>query len=302
MSNFINNDEQIIDNEPLIDNEQIIDNDEPLIDNDEIFALRIYYQDLYTDEITIIKKLKAHLLLKNYNINQINNILYNFYNYYGINITMEEIEEIQIIIPNNIFSHLFTHLINNQEPSNNQEEQEGQEEPLNNQEQEEEQEEEEQEEEQDNIINNNQEPINNNETINNYQVLPPNYTNTIQFNYNTNIFDEMFDVNIFEMNIETSIQNILNSVNNINNMMETAEDVRCTLDDNDISKLNILDVDTDICTPCSVCIENICKDDKMITLPCDHIFHADCILQWLKEYNYKCPNCKNPVGKAKYNI
>ena len=119
MSNFINNDEQLIYN-----NEELIDNDEQLIDNDEIFALRIYYQDLYTDEITIIKKLKEHLLIKNYNINQINTIIYNFYNYYGINITMEEIEEIQIIIPNNIFSHLCTHLINNQEPSNNQEQEE----------------------------------------------------------------------------------------------------------------------------------------------------------------------------------
>ena len=92
-------------------------------------------------------------------------------------------------------------------------------------------------------------------------------------------------------------------INNNNTILEeTSEDVRCTLDNDEITKLDIFDVTTDICTPCSVCIDNICKDEKMITLPCEHIFHADCILQWLKEYNYKCPNCKHPVGKAKYNI
>ena len=44
------------------------------------------------------------------------------------------------------------------------------------------------------------------------------------------------------------------------------------------------------------------KGDKISKLKCDHTFHTDCIMQWLKEYNYKCPVCRKECGQAKYHI
>jgi hypothetical protein len=42
---------------------------------------------------------------------------------------------------------------------------------------------------------------------------------------------------------------------------------------------------------CSICLENIPKYDKKITLECKHYFHSKCILKWLIDNN-TCPTCR----------
>ena len=42
---------------------------------------------------------------------------------------------------------------------------------------------------------------------------------------------------------------------------------------------------------CSVCKEEFKKNDKVYKLPCDHLFHPDCITPWLKQHN-SCPTCR----------
>lgn len=46
---------------------------------------------------------------------------------------------------------------------------------------------------------------------------------------------------------------------------------------------------------CSICMSEFESDDKIIQLQCKHIFHSDCIIQWLKEKRI-CPNCKKPIN------
>jgi E3 ubiquitin-protein ligase RNF115/126 len=42
---------------------------------------------------------------------------------------------------------------------------------------------------------------------------------------------------------------------------------------------------------CSVCKEEFELQQKLIYLPCKHIYHDECILPWLKERN-SCPTCR----------
>ena len=67
------------------------------MDNDMLFALRTYYQDFYQDEKDIIEMLKTNLLEKNVPSNEVNNVLKNFYNEFGINIDLEIFEQINAL-------------------------------------------------------------------------------------------------------------------------------------------------------------------------------------------------------------
>lgn len=42
---------------------------------------------------------------------------------------------------------------------------------------------------------------------------------------------------------------------------------------------------------CPVCLENMLMGSQLIRLPCSHIFHDNCILQWLKT-GHMCPLCR----------
>eukprot|EP00831_Metopus_contortus_P003866 TRINITY_DN11423_c0_g1_i2.p3 TRINITY_DN11423_c0_g1~~TRINITY_DN11423_c0_g1_i2.p3 ORF type:complete len:115 (-),score=16.22 TRINITY_DN11423_c0_g1_i2:225-569(-) len=42
---------------------------------------------------------------------------------------------------------------------------------------------------------------------------------------------------------------------------------------------------------CSICKEEFKKGEKVYKLPCKHLFHGECILQWLGQHN-SCPTCR----------
>lgn len=43
---------------------------------------------------------------------------------------------------------------------------------------------------------------------------------------------------------------------------------------------------------CSICLEEMCGGGKeLVGLPCQHVFHENCILQWLEKTN-SCPLCR----------
>jgi len=50
---------------------------------------------------------------------------------------------------------------------------------------------------------------------------------------------------------------------------------------------------------CSICLNLLTTDT--ITLPCEHIFHINCIEAW-KKYNTTCPYCRNDLCVNNYRI
>lgn len=56
----------------------------------------------------------------------------------------------------------------------------------------------------------------------------------------------------------------------------------------DIKKINVI---------CSVCQDDFTNTDKVRILPCDHIYHLNCIDEWLKQHSYKCPCCRKPAAE-----
>lgn len=46
---------------------------------------------------------------------------------------------------------------------------------------------------------------------------------------------------------------------------------------------------------CAVCIDELDDSSEIMTLPCQHQFHTDCLLPWLTERQSKCPLCKFDV-------
>ncbi|CAH8509106.1 unnamed protein product [Schistosoma turkestanicum] len=45
---------------------------------------------------------------------------------------------------------------------------------------------------------------------------------------------------------------------------------------------------------CSICMENYHIDDRIMGLPCFHMFHRHCLCVWI-EKNLQCPMCRMPI-------
>jgi len=43
--------------------------------------------------------------------------------------------------------------------------------------------------------------------------------------------------------------------------------------------------------PCVVCHEQYLENERIIRLPCAHVFHERCIMRWLEDHN-TCPVCR----------
>lgn len=50
---------------------------------------------------------------------------------------------------------------------------------------------------------------------------------------------------------------------------------------------------------CSICLDIFNPEDSVVLLVvCGHVFHENCIMDWLKK-KYSCPNCKYEIRKSK---
>ena len=50
---------------------------------------------------------------------------------------------------------------------------------------------------------------------------------------------------------------------------------------------------------CNICLEKFEKDHVLVHTKCNHLYHKDCIIKWLKEYSVKCPICKIKIMEGK---
>ena len=55
-------------------------------------------------------------------------------------------------------------------------------------------------------------------------------------------------------------------------------------------------------TSCPVCREEYRENDEVRTLKCNHVFHTDCVDNWLINHSHKCPCCRQETGNYKPNI
>ena len=286
------------------------------IEFDELFALRISFQDEFENENDIMCELKYELLKRGTPIEYIPNILKQFYEYIGINMTIEQIIEILYTTHEEQISNQFINILNNyitnniqvlnNQEHNNQEIQEIQEaniQEANIQEAniQENYEQENYEDTSSNIINFLNNPTNGNIQFTFYSSNSTNSISsirTIQYTFNRNSIFQSNLRNIINSNSLFSTQGIFNSL-----LFEPImEDVVSTLDDSEKDKLKVYKLIEKKEEKCAICMSEINVDEQVCDLPCAHTFHDECIQPWLNHYNYKCPVCRKEVGKPKHNI
>ncbi|KAI2498271.1 RING-like zinc finger [Fragilaria crotonensis] len=48
-------------------------------------------------------------------------------------------------------------------------------------------------------------------------------------------------------------------------------------------------------TTCSICMEFLVPEDDTVTSLCTHVYHRECIMNWLQCDHDECPNCRQPM-------
>jgi len=293
--------------------------------NDELFAIRISFQDSLMDEIDIIKELKSYLISKNETDDNVNNILVEFYKTFNIDFSLDFISSVVpkprvVLNSNNIASFLLnsqnhidsiinSEVINNaDEDSDDGSDDDSDDDVLNevdNDSDDEYSDETENDDIDEEMLNNTAQLFNNMMNLH-----PPNSFFSLSYNNGQTSFNTSINPNTPQFGNLNTITNPEDFINNFSNLLSSMnlqslnnmEDVKVTLDDNALEGIKSEVLKEDLPEKCSICMMDMKKGDKYSKLQCNHGFHTDCVMKWLKEYNYKCPVCREECGQAKYHI
>lgn len=125
-------------------------------------------------------------------------------------------------------------------------------------------------------------------------------------NINRTIYEfyNHYSIPITEIEIENSnimiypnllFSTLMNIIDNTNDNEEVQEDTEI-LTEEEFNQLEVVKVDnSNVDNECSICIDNFSEGQEVIKLPCNHIFHINCIKSHLRNYNNKCPLCRGNV-------
>jgi hypothetical protein len=83
------------------------------------------------------------------------------------------------------------------------------------------------------------------------------------------------------------------------NFFNNLEDVKIVLNENDLNDIpekKYSEISTEFNT-CSICQDELSKDNIIRQLNCSHIYHKECIDKYLLEYCSKCPICRAECRK-----
>ena len=97
-------------------------------------------------------------------------------------------------------------------------------------------------------------------------------------------------INIFDFN---QVNQSLNKMDN-----PTEEEILNELPETEIGDVSKLDPER---RNCIICLVDLKSGDKATMLPCIHMFHSYCVLEWLKTKNF-CPVCKFKLTKDNLEI
>ena len=98
------------------------------------------------------------------------------------------------------------------------------------------------------------------------------------------IVNAMIERSIDDMHMEIVINNSLAESGN--------ERTDTTTIKTDCIKFSEISANT--ITQCMICLLHFKEDDDVQYLPCQHLFHHDCINEWVK-YKSECPTCRNEI-------
>ena len=292
----------------------------------DLFAERIASSDTTDSEQIIIEDLKRYLRHRNYDNDNINLLLFQFYQYYGINVTYEEICN---VANNNMYFHI-RHNYNHEEPVNEEPVNEA---PVN--------------EDPVNEVPVNEDPVNeepdnqgpmfnyiyrnildNYQNLNNLNNLNNNLNDNNLNNDNNNNLNNNDRIIYINNNFMNRINNFIlyNNYNNDNNQEYNdipiprlnpnlliqainiilppqnpaiLEPVKIALDDECLEQLSERVLEEKIEGRCMICFDEFNIDETVLELPCDHLYHKACIVPYFKEHSNKCPTCRKEAGKSK---
>jgi hypothetical protein len=227
---------------------------------DELFAMRLMLQDDFLDESLIIRELNSQLIFSGMPPLTIPTYLKDFYSSFGIEISIDTINEAIKPNPTDLINSFFSTINFNEQ-----------------------------------TIEDDESSDENNDEETESIPLNPGQTLTLE-----SLFSHI--IGGVSQNIQiSSHNNVISALINLGTQSNQS-DVVATLDETETDKLKRYKPETKLEEKCVICLLEQDVDNEVCELPCNHTFHSECIDQYLKEYNYKCPVCRKEVGKAKYNI
>ena len=128
--------------------------------------------------------------------------------------------------------------------------------------------------------------LNNNNNPNNFNIM----NNMNMNNMNMDMFGMNMMNNMFGMMGMNNIGQMMNNMNDMNNNANNGVDPNI-LNNLEVTKIEDVSKLNEDNKKCIICLEEFKQGDEGIYLPCFHLFHKDCIREWLNAHD-ECPICK----------